>query len=126
VYSDTGRPHGHAVSAIISKLDNHARHAMVIPYGLVGATFRYDSFIVEAVRNWLADNKFPNLVHYLDFDYHIYYHRQISLFDDFDDDTIINLNDDPDDYTADELDEICGEFGDCDECPGFPYCCELD
>ena len=135
VYSASGRPHGHAVSAIIAGLDNRAfmGHAMVIPYGLVGATFRYDSFIVEAVRNWLAENKFPHIVPYLDFDYHVYYHRQMSLFDDFDDfddDTILDLDDDlddyPDDYTAEELDEMCGKFGDCDECPGFAYCCESD
>jgi len=123
VYSNTGRPHGHAVSAIISKLDNLAHHAMVIPYGLVGATFRYDSFIVEAVRNWLAKNKFPSTVPYNGFEYHIYYHRQTSLFDD---DTILDLNDDLDDYTSDELDEMCGKFGGCDACPGRHICCYED
>ena len=122
VYSDTGRPHGHAVSAIISKLDGHARHAMVIPYGLVGVTYRYDSFIVEAVRNWLTENKFPSTVHYLDFDYHIYYHcysyRQLSLFDD---DYIFDFNDG---YTEDELDEMCEIYYDCDVCPGRHVCCD--
>ena len=115
VYSNTGRPHGHAVSAIISKLDNHASHAMVIPYGLVGATFRYDSFIVEAVQNWLAENKFPSKVPYLDFDYHIYYHRQLSLHDN---DFMHNFND----YTEEELDEMCGVFDDCDKCHGRFTC----
>ena len=59
IYSYTGRPHAHAVAAIISKLENHAHHTMVIPYGLVGVNFRYDSHILNAVRDWLADNNYP-------------------------------------------------------------------
>jgi Rha family phage regulatory protein len=85
IYSDTGRPHGHAVSAIISKLENHANHAVAVPYGLVGVTFRYDSHIVEAVRNWITENNSPREVPHQGFDYHIYYDRQLSLFDDGDD-----------------------------------------
>ena len=81
VYSSTGRPHAHAVSAIISKLENHARHTMVIPYGLVGVNFRYDSHILAAVREWLAANGYPYVVPYQGFEYHIYYERQINLLD---------------------------------------------
>jgi Rha family phage regulatory protein len=84
IYSDTGRPHGHAVSAIISKLENHAHHAVAVPYGLVGVTLRYDGYIVEAVRNWIADNNSPREVPYQGFDYHIYYDCNLPLFD-FDD-----------------------------------------
>jgi len=38
----------------------------------------------------------------------------------------LNTEDDDDDYdfTAEELDEMCGEFGDCDECPGRHICCD--
>ena len=46
IYSDTGRPHGHAVSAIISKFDIPAHHAIIVPYGLVGVMVRYDWFVV--------------------------------------------------------------------------------
>ena len=120
IYSDTGRPHGHAVSAIISKLDNHASHALVIPYGLVGITIRYDSFIIEAVWKWFMENKFPSTVPYLDFDYHIYFYRQLSLHDN---DYVPNLKDD---FTVEELDEMCDLFDNCDKCPGRFTCYEED
>jgi Rha family phage regulatory protein len=83
IYSYTGRPHALAVSAIISKLDNWAHHAMVVPYGLVGVNYRYDNHILESVRAWIEDNNRPALVPYHDFDYHIFYTRQMSL-DEFD------------------------------------------
>ena len=82
IYSESGRPHGHAVSAIISKLDNPARHAIVVPYGLVGVTVRYDSYIVDAVWNWIVENEYPFDVPCEDFCYHIYYNCQESLYDD--------------------------------------------
>ena len=81
VYSHTGRPHALAIAAIISKLKNHAQHMIAIPYGLVGVNFRYDSHILTAVREWLADNNYPCEVPYQDFDYHIFYTRQMSLLD---------------------------------------------
>ena len=90
--SSTGKPHGHAVSAIISKIENAAKHAIIVPYGLVGVVTRYDYHIVNAVRDWLAKNGYPHEIPYLDFYYHIYYDRQMSLFD-YDDDEVIDLND---------------------------------
>ena len=81
IYSSTGRPHGHAVAAIISKLENYAHHMIMIPYGLVGVTFRYDSHILTAVRDWITDNGNPALVPHQDFDYHVYYARQMTLLD---------------------------------------------
>jgi Rha family phage regulatory protein len=93
LYSDTGRPHGHAVSAIISKLGKWAHHAIVIPYGVVGAVLRYDWSIVERVRAWVKENNDPGEIPHLDFFYHVYYDRQCSLFDD---DDIIDLDDDDD------------------------------
>ena len=82
VYSDTGRPHGHAVSAIISKLENPASHAMVIPYGLVGVTIRYDSQIVDEVQKWITDHGFPSEVPYLNFFYHINYDCKVAFYSD--------------------------------------------
>jgi hypothetical protein len=81
VFSSTGRPHGHAVSVIISKIENHAHHAIVIPYGLVGVTLRYDSHILAAVKNWFADNNYPREIPHQGFDYHIYYEQQTSLLE---------------------------------------------
>jgi Rha family phage regulatory protein len=81
VYSESGKPHGHAVSAIISKLDNPAYHAIVVPYGLVGVTMRYDMYIIDAVWDWITENGFPSEVPHLGFCYHIYYNCQVPLFD---------------------------------------------
>ena len=73
VYSETNRPHGLAVAAIITKLGDTAKHSVVIPYGLVGVSVRYDRHIVEAVRDWLKSSDHPRDIEYLDFFYHIYY-----------------------------------------------------
>jgi Rha family phage regulatory protein len=125
LYSESGRPHGHAVSAIISKLGDPAHHAIAIPYGLVGVMLKYDLHIFELVMNWLVDNDFPNEVPYQGFKYHIYYHWDYpSLSDDSD---IIDLFEGgPIDYSSKELDEMCGNYGDCDVCPGLLACCVKD
>jgi len=127
INSASGRPHRHAVSAIISKLDNWANHSIVIPYGLVGASMRYDFTVVSKVIDWIAENNKPSLIPHLDFDYHVFYDRKkIKIFDR----NVIDLDDDDedysDDYTAEELDAMCGKYGDCDDCPGFLTCCEVD
>jgi len=93
IYSETGRPHAHAVAAIISKLDNWVAHAITVPYGLVGVTIRYDWSVVESVRKWIADNNEPHDIPHLDFFYHIYYCRQPSLFCN---DSAIDLDDEGD------------------------------
>ena len=80
VYSETGRPHSHAVAAIISKLDNLAGHTMAVPYGMVGVMLRYDSHVVDAVDDWLESNGYPRTVSYLDFQYHIHYDFQMPPF----------------------------------------------
>ena len=83
IYSETGRPHGHAVSAIISKLENWPRYAIAIPYGLVGMMIRYNWKVVEKVVGWIKENNKPHDIAYLDFSYHIYYDTRLSPF--FDD-----------------------------------------
>ena len=128
IYSVTGRPHSHAVSAIISKLNVHESQMIVVPYGLVGVTFRYDVDVMSAVMDWIIKNNYPSKVAHLDFDYHIYYRRDKAGF--IKEGFFINLDsdddDDLDDYTADELDAMCGKYGDCDDCPGFLACCEMN
>jgi Rha family phage regulatory protein len=81
IYSSTGRPHAHAVSAIISKIDNHAKHTLAIPYGLVGVNFRYDHDLLTAVREWLATNNYPYVVPYQGFEYRIHYTKQMNLLE---------------------------------------------
>jgi Rha family phage regulatory protein len=90
IYSETGRPHGRAVSAIISKLADPQHHAVAIPYGLVGVSMRYDYYMAEKVRKWLEENNFPREVPHNGFEYHLYYSRQLSLCDC--DDDALNLN----------------------------------
>ena len=125
IYSESGRPHGHAVAAIISKMHIPESRMIVVPYGLVGVTFRYNSDVMSAVWDWIVENGYPHLIPYLDFDYHIYYKRNRD-----EDNFCFNLDEDDDDldddYTAAELDAMCGKFGECDECPGFLSCCEAD
>jgi len=81
IYSASGRPHAHAAAAIISNIEKYAHHMMVVPYGLVGVAFRYDSHILAAVRDWIANNNYPSEVPHLGFEYHIYYTRQMKLLE---------------------------------------------
>jgi Rha family phage regulatory protein len=82
IYSETGNPHGHAVSAVITKFGDTANHAVAVPYGLIGVSLRYDEYIVNAVWDYITNNGFPNEVPHLNFNYHIYYESQLSLLDD--------------------------------------------
>jgi Rha family phage regulatory protein len=133
IYSFSGRPHGHAVAAIISKLNIPARHIIVVPYGLVSVFVKYDSAVIIAVSEWLAKNGYPNDIAYCGFEYHVWYDKQMSLFDDDEDggsDEYIAFNDDDGgdiyEWTADELDELCAEFdSNCDNCPGRNVCCDV-
>jgi hypothetical protein len=82
VYSDTGRPHAHAVAAIIAKLDIPlAGHTIAVPYGLAGVSLRYDLNIEIAVGKWLIDNLCPRDVPHLNFEYHVHY-RTPEIYDD--------------------------------------------
>ncbi|GHV10099.1 hypothetical protein FACS1894217_15350 [Clostridia bacterium] len=90
VLSDSGRPHGHAIGAIIEKLRIADEHVAVVPYGMVGVTFRYDDYVLGAVADWLIENELPYHIPHLYFEYHIHYgasepsetDSQASLFDD--------------------------------------------
>lgn len=104
IYSRSGRPHAHAVSAIISKFDNWAGHAIAVPYGLVGVTIRYDWSVVNAIRNWLSDNNYLSTVPYLNFEYHIFAKKTVDFF------------------TEEELNEMCGDYDECELCPGRIVC----
>jgi hypothetical protein len=91
IYSETGRPHGHAAASIIDNLGIAPEHTAMIPYGMVGISMRYDAHVLEAVRNWLAENGYPNRIPHLYFYYHIYYKRQMSLFDAGDEDYYFDI-----------------------------------
>jgi len=118
LYSETGRPHAHAVAAIISKLNIHESQMIVVPYGLVGVTYRYDIGVVSAVEDWLVENGFPREIPHLNFDYHVYYKREKSGL--IDNGFYITFGND--NYTADELDELCDVYDDCNVCPASSAC----
>ncbi|GHV47148.1 hypothetical protein FACS189499_04160 [Clostridia bacterium] len=82
VYSENGLPHKHAVAAIIENLNISLKHIEIAPYGLVGIAMRYDFFVYRAVGDWLAVNNYPRDIPHLDFLYHIYYDRSLSLLND--------------------------------------------
>ena len=82
IYSETGNPHGRAVSAVISKIPDANRHSVVMPYGLSGMSMRYDFRVIEMVRRWLEENDSPREIPHNGFEYHIYYARHLSLFGD--------------------------------------------
>ena len=85
IFSETGRPHGHAVSAIINKLNIPPEHMIVVPYGLVGVNMRYDYYVLEEVRDWIADNGCPSDIPHHNFKYHIYYDPTWSFLYEYDD-----------------------------------------
>jgi len=80
IYSERGRPHGHAISAIITKLDFPADHAIAIPYGLVGVSIQYDRRVVKAVAGWIHRNGFPAEVPHSGFEYHLCYNREVAFY----------------------------------------------
>ena len=93
IFSESGRPHGHAVSAIIEKLGVGPEHIEIVPYGLVGIFLRYDSEVLEAVDDWIVENKYPGEVPHLGFEYHIFY-ENLPLFYDIDGNFILDDEDD--------------------------------
>jgi hypothetical protein len=114
MFSENGLYHGHAVSAIIEKLNIAPEHIYISPYGMVGITTRYDGVVVSAVEDWIVDNNFPHDIPHLDFEYHVYYdydrYEQLSLFSY--NDTEVKRKDDLYDDETDWLDEIADWFGD--------------
>ena len=73
IFSETGRPHAHAVSAIIGKLDSTPVHAVIIPFGTVGVSVRYGPAAIDGVWRWICDNGHPDTVPHGGFMYHINY-----------------------------------------------------
>jgi Rha family phage regulatory protein len=137
IFSEYGRYHAHAAAAIIEKLKITPNHFSVMPYGLVGVSLRYDRFVLNKVNEWLATNNYPHNIPHNGFEYHVHYdidralrslrkereRLEAEIAAEYDDGC---FDDEDYEYTAEELDALCGTFfGDCDECPGLHTCCEL-
>jgi len=81
MYSDSGRPHAQAVSAVISKLDfDPAGHIEIVPYGLVGFSVRYDEFIAQSAADWLEQRNYPRDIPHNGIEYHVHYDKPYYLF----------------------------------------------
>jgi hypothetical protein len=124
VYSRSGRPHAHAVSAIIDKLDlDIGGHIEIAPYGLVGFSVRYDAVIIEAVEEWLINHGKPRNIPYNNFAYHVHY-----AYYGGDDDEAIDFDDDDEAINFDVCNyfipsnEMCDKSNVCGACPNLSEC----
>jgi Rha family phage regulatory protein len=107
VYSNSGRPHSHAISAIIEKLNfDTAEHIEVVPYGLVGFSMRYDEYVAQSVADWIELRGYPRTIPHNGIEYHVHYKEPFCLCKyDFDSgiSAEIDLDDDfYDDFWGDE------------------------
>lgn len=67
IYSESGRPHDKAVSAIIQKLDLFADEIVRTAYsrnGHDGVTVQYKDSVLGKAREWLEENNYPLLIEF--------------------------------------------------------------
>ena len=65
IFSESGRPHDKAVSAIIQKLDIFADEVIRTAYsrnGHDGVTVQYKGSVLEKTREWLRENGYPSVI----------------------------------------------------------------
>ena len=67
IYSESGRPHDKAVSAIIQKLDLFADEIVRTAYSRNGhdsVTVQYKNSVLEKAREWMEENNYPLLIEF--------------------------------------------------------------
>lgn len=67
IFSESGRPHDKAVSAIIQKLDLFTDEIVRTAYsrnGHDGVTIQYKDSVLEKVKEWLEENGYPSLIEF--------------------------------------------------------------
>lgn len=67
IYSESGRPHDKAVSAIIQKLDLFTDEIVRTAFsrnGHDGVTIQYKESVLEKIQEWLEENNYPSLIEY--------------------------------------------------------------
>lgn len=67
IYSESGRPHDKAVSAIIQKLDLFTDEIVRTAYsrnGHDGVTVQYKGSVLEKIKEWLEENSYPSLIEF--------------------------------------------------------------
>lgn len=78
IYSMYGRPHAHAVSAVLNNMlsldDEHYEERLLFETGNVTVTYAvYDKYALERVRKWLFANNLPTDVEGYCYTYHFLY-----------------------------------------------------
>lgn len=69
IYSNTGKPHNQAVSAIIKKLHIPSSEIVTTAFSRNGhddVTVQYKPSVLEDVKLWLAENNYPTRIPYVD------------------------------------------------------------
>lgn len=67
VYSESGRPHDKAMSAIIQKLDLFTEEIVRTAYsrnGHDGVTVQYKDSVLQKAKEWLEENNYPTVIEY--------------------------------------------------------------
>lgn len=67
IYSESGRPHDKAVSAIIQKLEIFESEIVKTAYsrnGHDGVTVQYKDSVLQKAKEWLEENGYPTMIEY--------------------------------------------------------------
>ena len=67
IFSESGRPHDKAMSAIIQKLDVFTEEIVKTAYsrnGHDGVTVQYKDSVLQKAKEWLEENGYPTMIEY--------------------------------------------------------------
>ena len=67
IFSESGRPHDKAISAIIQKLDIFTEEIVKTAYsrnGHDGVTVQYKDSVLQKAKEWLEENGYPTMIEY--------------------------------------------------------------
>lgn len=67
IFSESGRPHDKAISAIIHKLDIFTEEIVKTAYsrnGHDGVTVQYKDSVLQKAKEWLEENGYPTMIEY--------------------------------------------------------------
>ncbi len=69
IYSNSNKPHGQAVSAIVAKLDISDDEKELVSFernGHMGTTTQYKEGVISKIKKWLEDNGYPIEIRFID------------------------------------------------------------
>lgn len=68
VYSESNKPHGQAINAIIQKIEIAPGEREVVSFeknGHMGTSYRYKQSVIDKINQWLNDNGLPTLLDFV-------------------------------------------------------------